>query len=84
MDPTALRTRTRPDLPRRLPEAERTAGGELGVDDESVLVAQPDQQLVPALLALARAVLDREQLLLAIRVGADQDQHALPLVLEVW
>ena len=68
---------------RRLPEAERTiADGELGVDDEAVLVAQADQQLVPALLALPEAVVDRQELLLAACVSADQDQDALAVVLE--
>src|ERR671920_1015079 len=72
-----------PDLPRRLPEAERTvAGGQLGVEGEAVLVTQADQELVPALLTLAEAVVDRQELLLAAGVGADQDQHALPVVLE--
>jgi hypothetical protein len=75
--------RIRPDLPRRLPETERpVAGGELGIDHEAVLVPQANQQLVPRLLALAEAVLDRQELLLAAGVGADQDQDALPLVLE--
>jgi hypothetical protein len=72
-----------PDLARRLPEAERAvAGGEPGIDHEAVLVAQPDQQLVPGLLALAETVVDREQLSLAARVGADQDQDAPAVVLE--
>ena len=43
---------------------------------------QADQQLVPALLARAKAVVDRQELLLAARVSADQDQDALPVVLE--
>jgi hypothetical protein len=39
---------------------------------------------VPALLALAKAVVDREQLLLAVRISADQNQDALLVVLEAW
>jgi hypothetical protein len=37
---------------------------------------------VPGLLALAKAIVDRQELLLAARVGADQHQDALALVLE--
>jgi hypothetical protein len=48
----------------RLPEAQGTvAGGQLGIEDEPVLVAQAEQQLTPALGTLAKAVLDRQQLL---------------------
>jgi hypothetical protein len=64
----------------RLPEAQGTvAGGQLGIEDEPVLVAQAEQQLTPALGTLAKAVLDRQQLLAAIGIGPDQDQQALPL-----
>ena len=77
MHPTTLLPGGRPDLARRLPEAEGAlAGGKLGVDDQAVLVAQAEQQLVPALLALAEAVVDRQELLLAAGIGADQDQQA--------
>jgi hypothetical protein len=45
--PAVLRPQGRPDLLGRLPEAESAvASGELGVDDQTVLVAQPDQELV--------------------------------------
>ena len=83
MHPTSLLPDGGPDLSRRLPEAEgAVTGGKLGVDDEAVLVAQPDQQLVPALLALPEAVVERQELLLAARVSADQNQDALAVVLE--
>ena len=83
MDPAALRAHGRPDLPRGLPEAQRTvAGGEFGVEGEAVLIPQADQQLMPALLARAEAVGDRPDRLLAASIGADQDQHALAGVLE--
>jgi hypothetical protein len=73
----------RPDLVQRLPEAERTiAGGELRVEHEPVLVAQPEQQLAPALGALSKTILDRQQLLPALGVGADENQDALPIMLE--
>ena len=72
-----------PDLVQRLPEAQGTVtGGELGCKREPVLVAQPEQELAPALGALAVAVLDREQLFSAARVGTDQHQQALPVVIE--
>jgi hypothetical protein len=72
-------------LVQRLPKAERpVAGGEFGIKHEPVLVAQAEQELAPALGALPPAILDREQLLPAARVGADQHQHALALVLEPW
>ncbi len=72
-----------PDLVQRLPEAERTiAGGEFGIQLQAVLVTQPKQQFAPALGALTKAILDRQQLLAAASIGADQHQHALSLVLQ--
>src|SRR3954454_6556809 len=74
-----------PDLVQRLPEAQGpVAGGELGIELQPVLVAQAEQELAPALGALAEAVLDRQQLLATLGVGPDQHQQALPLVLEPW
>src|SRR4051812_13209200 len=74
-----------PDLVQRLPEAQGPiAGGELGTELQPVLVAQAEQELAPALGALAKAVLDGQQLLAAAGVGADQHQQTLPLVLEPW
>src|SRR3954463_8096787 len=79
--PTPLLPGLWPDLVQRLPEAERAvAGRQLGIDDQPVLVAQTEQELAPALGALAEAVLDRQQLLATLGVGPDQDQQALPLV----
>ena len=81
VDPTSLLPGRRPDLVQGLPEAQGTiAGGELGSRGETVLVAQPEQQLTPALATFAIAVLDREQLLAAIGSGADEDEDALPVV----
>jgi hypothetical protein len=69
----------------RLPEAQgAVAGGEFRIQLQAVLVAQAKQQFAPALRALAKAVLDREQFLATAGVGADQHQHALPLVLQAW
>ena len=65
----------------RLPEAQGTvAGGELGIEHQAILVAQPQQQLAPALGALPKAILDRQELLAAARIGADQHEHALAIV----
>lgn len=67
----------------RFPEAEGTvAGGERRRDREAVPVAQAKEQLAPALRALAVAVLERQELLPAIGVGADEHQHARPVVLQ--
>jgi hypothetical protein len=55
---------------------------------QAILVAQPDHAelslafSMPALLALAKAVADRQQLLLAGSIGANDDQDALTLMLE--
>ena len=56
--------------------------GQLGIENEPVLVAQAEQQLTPALGALAKAILDRQQLLPAAGIGPDQDQQALPLMVK--
>ena len=77
--PAPLVPRRGEDLLQRLPEAERAvAGGQLGRDGEAARL-EVDQQLPPALRALAHADLEAEQLLLALRGGADQHQHALGL-----
>jgi hypothetical protein len=48
VNPAALLPGFGPDLVQRLPEAQAAiAGGELGVDLQAVLVAQPEQQLAP-------------------------------------
>jgi len=78
-----------PDLVQRLPEAQAAvAGGELGVDSQAVLVAQPQQEFAPTLGALAKAVLDGQQLPsaakmgVAVGIGADDDQQTLAIVVE--
>ena len=79
----ALLAGFRPDLVEGLPETQGTvAGGEFGVERKAVLVAQPQQELTPALGAFPEAVLDRQQLLAPLRVGADENQDALPILLE--
>ena len=72
-----------PDLVQRLPEPQTAvAGGELGVHLQAVLVTQPEQQLAPTLGALAKTVLDGQQLLVAVGIGTDHDQQALAVVVE--
>src|SRR5919202_7150981 len=67
------------NLLERLPEAERAvADGQLRRDRQATGL-EVDQQLVPALGALAHPDLEANQLLLALRGRADQHQHALGL-----
>jgi hypothetical protein len=80
--PAALRPRTRPDLRKRLPEAKRSVTDrELGVGREAARL-HIKEQLLPGLLALAVAVDDGQELLLATGGRAHQDQDALTLLLE--
>ncbi len=80
--PAALLARRRPDLAERLPEAERAVGdGELRGDRQTAPL-QIEQQLAPVLRALAGAVGEADQLLLALRRRADNHEHALLLVFE--
>src|SRR5205814_1583091 len=75
--PAALLACGRPQLAERLPEAKRAVGdGEFGRDRQTS-VLQIEQQFTPILRALARAVGKAEQLLLAFRRRADDDQDAL-------
>ena len=72
----------RPHLAERLPEAERAIGdGEFGANRQTSAL-QIEQQFPPRLGTLARAVGEAEQLLLALRCGADDDQDALLGVFE--
>ena len=80
--PAALPAGLRPHLAERLPEAERAVGdGELGRDRQPAPL-QIEQQLPPGLRALAHAVGEADQLLLALWRRADDDQDALRGVLE--
>ena len=64
-------------LAERLPEPKRTVGdGEFGRDNQTS-VPQIEQQFTPILRTLARTVGEAEQLLLALRCRADDDQDAL-------
>ncbi len=78
----ALPLSGRPNLPDRLPETQRSiAGRELGFDRKAIFIAQAYQKLVPALLALAKTVVDRQEFFLAALIGAHQNQDALTIVL---
>ena len=82
--PTALLARRSVGLAQRLPEAERTvAGGQLGRDHEAA-VPEIEQHFAPRLRALPVAVGDRQQLLAAQLVGADDHEDALLVVIEPW
>jgi hypothetical protein len=62
VDSTSLLPCFRPDLVQGLPETQSPiAGRELGIEGKAVLVAQPKQELPPALRALAIAALDRQE-----------------------
>jgi site-specific DNA recombinase len=75
----ALMPGGRPDLLQRLPEAERpVAGGQLGRDRQAARL-EVDQQLPPALRALAHPDLEAEQFLPALRRRPDEHQHAFSL-----
>ena len=79
VDPAALLARGGIDLRQRLPEAQRSvAGGQLGIDRQAAGL-HVQQQRLPRLLALAIAVGDGDQLLLAVGRGAHQHQDALPI-----
>src|SRR6266851_5952692 len=80
--PTALRTRLRPHLIDRLPEAERPVGdGELWPDRQTASL-EIEQQLLPGLHALADAVGKSNEFLLAFSCGADNHEQTLRVIFE--
>ena len=80
--PAALAARLRPHFLDRLPEAERAVGDrEFGADRKPAPL-QVEEQLPPGLRALAHAVDEADEFLLALGRGADDDQQALRGVLE--
>ena len=82
MHPASLLTGPRPDFADRLPEAERAiSDGDLGRHRQTPAL-EIEQQRAPVVSALARAVDKAEQLLLALRRGADDDEDALRLALQ--
>ncbi len=82
MHPAALLHARWPHLAKCLPEPERAIGDcDFGRDSEASIL-QVDQQFAPVLRALAGAVSEADQLLLAFRSGADQHKDALLVVLQ--
>jgi hypothetical protein len=77
LHPAALAARLGPHLLKGLPEAECAVGdGKLGSDGQPA-PPEVEQQLPPGLHALAHAIDQADELLLALRGGADDDQKAL-------
>src|SRR6266536_2615660 len=82
MHPAALAAGLRPHFLDRLPEAECAVGDrELGPHREPAPL-HVEEEFPPGLPALARTVDEADQLLLAFRRGADDDQQALRGILE--
>src|SRR3954471_9986108 len=77
MHPSALAARLGPHLLNGLPEAECAVGdGKLGSDGQPA-PPKVEQQLPPGLHALAHAIDQADELLLALRGGADDHKKAL-------
>ena len=71
VDPAFLLARFGKDLAQRRPEPERSvADGQFGRHREPTLL-QPLQQVAPAVGVLAEPIHDRQNVLLAVFVGAD-------------
>ena len=77
MKPAPLVPCSGKNLVKRLPEAQRAIGDRQFRSDREPTRLQIDQQLAPALGALANADLEADQLLFTFRRGADHHQHAL-------
>jgi hypothetical protein len=74
--------RLRPHFLDRLPEAERAVGDrEFGADRKPTPL-EVEEQFPPGLRALAHALDEADELLFALRRGADDDQQALRVVLQ--
>jgi hypothetical protein len=82
VDPAALAAGLRPHLLDRLPEAERAVGDRELRRYRKPAPLQVEEQFPPGLGALAHAVNEADQLLLALRRGADDDQQALGIGLK--
>src|SRR5271155_1329003 len=83
VDPAALTAGLRPYLLDGLPEAERTVGDrEFGRNGQPTPL-QVEEQLPPGLGALAHAVDEADELLLALGRGTNDDEQALGFVLQL-
>src|SRR6266446_5186416 len=80
MNPTALVPGARKDLLDRLPEAERAVTDREVRRDLEPTLLDIDEELTPALRALAHPGLEADELLLALGGRADQHQHAFGIV----
>ena len=81
MLPAALPPRAGEDFVQRLPEAKGTIADRKFRRDLQSAPANVDQKFAPALGAFADADLKADQLFLALGRRADQNQHALAVVL---
>jgi hypothetical protein len=61
----------------------RGADGKLGRFRQAALL-QPPKQVAPAVRVLPESIHDRQNILLAILVSADNHQHALTIAVETW
>ncbi len=68
------------DFPDGRPESERTIAHRELRGDRQAAALEPEEHLSPALFGFAHPVLDRQELLLAELVHADDHQRAQPLV----
>ncbi len=81
MLPAALMPRFGVELLERGPEPERAVAHGQARRERQAAALELEQHLTPALFRFTHPVLDREQLLLAALVNADDHQSAQPLVL---
>src|ERR1700688_3443822 len=80
MHPASLVRRSGKDLVERLPEAERTVTNGDFRSDRQPPSFHIDEKFAPALRAFPNANLEADELLLALRRGPDQHQHAFAVV----
>ena len=81
-EPSSAERASGPDLVERLPEAERAIGDRKLRRHRKPAPLEIEQQLSPRLGALAHAVDQADEFLLALRRRADDDQQALGVILE--
>jgi len=82
VDPAALLTGGRIDIPQRRPEPKcPIADGKLGRHRQAALL-QPPKQVPPAVRVLPKPVHDRQNVLLSILVRADNNQHTLTITVQ--
>ena len=82
VNPAPLLLRRVPDLPHRLPEAQRPVADRQARLDLQATGLHVQQQFLPGLLALPVAVADGDQLLLPLGGRPHQHQDALPAPLQ--